>query len=432
MIKTFNIGGIYPPSYKLSTEQKIKTAPLPKQAVLFLSQHVGKPAIPVVEEGDKVKVGQLIARADGFMSANIHSSVSGKVAKIDEATDVTGRRKTAIFIDVAGDEWLPEIDQTDILNITCNLNAQQIIDKIQAAGVVGLGGTTFPTHIKLTIPEGKKADILLVNAAECEPFLTSNHRLILENGREIMMGIHILMKAINVREAIVGIENNKPDAIAHLEKITSRYLGISVAPLKAKYPQGSEKQLIEALTERRVPSGKQPIDTSAIVVNVGTAFAVYEAVQKNKPLIECMMTISGTSVEKPANLRVRLGTPLADIADFPDDTAKIVVGGPMMGRALTDLNAPVSKGHSALVAFPEKDALRAEAQRCMRCAKCIEACPMGLEPYLLVKYAQRAMWEEMEKAHITDCIQCGCCAYTCPSRIPLLDYLQIYNSQNTL
>jgi len=426
MTKTFKIGGIHPPSYKLSAEQKIKTAPLPEQAVLFLSQHTGKPAIPIVQKNDKVKVGQLIARADGFMSANVHSPVSGKIAKIDEATDVNGYRKTAIFIDVAGDEWLPEIDRTDILNVTCNLNAQQIIEKIRAAGIVGLGGATFPTHVKLTIPEGKKADVLLVNAAECEPFLSSDHRLILEKGREIMMGVHVLMKAINVREAIVGIENNKTDAIEHLEKISSRHLGISVLPLKVKYPQGSEKQLIEALTGKRVPSGKLPVDVGAIVVNVGTVFAVYEAVQKNKPLIESIMTVSGTAVEEPSNVCVRLGTPLADIACFPADTAKIVVGGPMMGKALADLNTPVSKGYSALLAFPEKDARREEAQRCIRCTKCIEACPMGLEPYLLVKYAQRMMWEEMETAYIADCIQCGCCAYSCPSHIPLLDYLRTY------
>ena len=385
MMKTFKIGGVHPPQYKLSAHKKIKIAPLPKQVIIFLSQHIGAPAIPVVEKGEEVRVGQLIARADGFISANVHSSVSGKIIKIDDAPDAYGYKSPAIWIEVTPDEKANEINRQDDANVVHHLKPDEIIDKIKEMGVVGLGGAAFPTHVKLTVPEGKKAEMLIINASECEPYLTADHQLMMEKGKEIIIGINFLMKAMQVKKAIIGIENNKPDAIELFDRLSTRFLGLEVMPLKEQYPQGSEKQLIEAVTGLRVPSGKLPIDIGVTVVNVGTAYAVYEAVQKNKPLIERMITVTGKSVKELVNLLVRIGTPFADIVEMaggiPDDTGKIVVGGPMMGKALTTLDVPVAKGCSGLLMIPEQEAHRKERHQCMRCAKCIDACPMGLEPY---------------------------------------------------
>ena len=428
-MKTFKIGGVHPPQYKLSAHKKIKIAPLPKQVVIFLSQHIGAQAIPVVEKGDEVRVGQLIAKADGFVSGNVHSSVSGKVLKIDDAPDAYGYKSPAIWIDVTQDEKANAIDRKDATGVVHNLKSDEIIAKIKEMGIVGLGGAAFPTHVKLTVPEGKKAEVLIINASECEPYLTADHQLMLEKGKEIIIGINFLMKALQVKKAIIGIENNKPDAIELFDRLSTRFLGLEVVPLKKQYPQGGEKQLIEAVTGQRVPSGKLPIDIGAIVVNVGTTYAVYEAIQKNKPLIERVITVTGKSVKEPMNLLVRIGTPFADIIEMaggiPDDTGKIVVGGPMMGKALTTLDVPVAKGCSGVLMIPEKDAHRKERHQCMRCAKCIDACPMGLEPYLLQKLAENEMWDKMEEEYILDCIECGCCQFTCPSKIPLLDFVRL-------
>jgi electron transport complex protein RnfC len=429
MLKTFKIGGVHPPQYKLSEDKKIITAPVPKLAVISLAQHIGKPAIPIVEKGDEVTIGQLIAKADGFVSANIHSSVSGKVLKIDDAPDICGYKSTAIYIETEGNVWSEEIIRKQEIDPICSLTPEQIISKIQKLGIVGMGGATFPTHVKLSIPEGKKVDTLIINAAECEPFLTADHQLMLEKTKEILIGIHIIMKAINANEAIIGIENNKIDAISLLENTATRYLGVSILPLKEKYPQGGEKQIIDAATKRKVPEGKLPIDVGVIVVNVATAFAVYEAVQKNKPLIERVVTITGPSVKNPVNVLARIGTPFSELAEMaggmPEDTGKIVIGGPMMGRAVTNLEIPVTKGSSGLLFMPNDALFRKEIHNCTRCGKCIYACPMGLEPYLLVKLAENRMWEKMEEKHIMSCIECGCCLYTCPSNIPLLDYVKL-------
>ena len=309
MLKTFRIGGVHPPENKLSAGEAIITAALPKQAVVMLSQHIGAPAQAVVAKGDKVKVGTLLAQAGGFVSANIHSPVSGTVAKIDTAIDAAGYQRPAIIIDVEGDEWEESIDRSEILVKECKLDAKAIIDRIKECGIVGLGGATFPTHVKLTPPPGMTATILIINAVECEPYLTSDHQLMMEKGEEILVGTEILRKAINVDRAVIGIENNKPDAIAHMQALAANYPAIEICPLKVKYPQGGEKQLIDAVIRRQVPSGGLPIATGAVVQNVGTAFAVYEAVQKNKPLVERIVTVTGKSLAKPSNLRVRIGTP---------------------------------------------------------------------------------------------------------------------------
>ena len=428
-MKTFRIGGVHPKENKLSAGQKIQVVPLPKQAIIPLSQHLGAPAVPVVEKGAEVKVGQLIAQAGGFVSANVHSPVSGKVAKIDTAIDAWGMKMPAIFIDVEGDEWLPEIDRSEKLLTSCTYTPEEIVKKIADAGIVGLGGACFPTQVKLTPPPGKVAEVLIVNAVECEPYLTCDHQLMLEHAEEIVIGVTILMKALKIQRAIIGIENNKPDAIELMQKTVSRQMGIEVQPLKLKYPQGGEKQLIDACIGRQVPSGVLPIEVGAVVQNVATVYAVYQAVQKNRPLIDRVITVTGKSVNKPGNFQVRFGTPLNDViamaGGIPENTGKIIAGGPMMGRAMSSTDMPANKRISGVLIMQESESTRPEPQNCIRCAKCVSVCPMGLEPYLLARMAGKNMWDEVEKHNVMDCIECGCCLFTCPSNRPLLDYIRM-------
>lgn len=428
MLKTFRIGGVHPPENKLSAGQAIINAELPKQAVVMLSQHIGAPAQAVVAKGDKVKVGTLLAQAGGFVSANIHSPVSGTVAKIDTAVDAAGYQRPAIFIDVEGDEWEESIDRSETLVKECKLDAKAIIDRIKECGIVGLGGATFPTHVKLLPPPGMKATILIINGVECEPYLTSDHQLMMEKGEEILVGVEILRKAINVERAVIGIENNKSDAIKHMQELATNYPAIEICPLKVKYPQGGEKQLIDAIIRRQVPSGGLPIATGAVVQNVGTAFAVYEAVQKNKPLVERIVTVTGKSLAKPSNLRVRIGTPISQLIDMcgglPLDTEKVISGGPMMGKAVVSTDMATTKGCSGVLLIRDLESRRQEMQPCIRCAKCVSACPMGLAPNVLAKAATYQNWECAEEEHVMDCIECGSCSFTCPAHRPLLDFIR--------
>jgi len=429
VLKTFKSGGIHPAENKFSADQAIEILPIPKTVYIPISQHIGAPAQAIVKRGDEVKVGQVIAKSSGFVSTNIHSSVSGKVAKIDLIMDSSGYKKQCIVIDVDGDEWESTIDRSTGLKKECGLDAKGIIDKVLEAGIVGLGGATFPTHVKLSPPPGMKAEVLLLNGVECEPYLTSDHRLMLEKGEEIMVGTTLLMKAIGVNRAVIGIENNKPDAIRHLAELTKDYSGIEVCPLKVKYPQGGEKQLIKAVTGKEVPSGALPIAVGAVVNNVGTAFAVYEAVMKNKPLLERVVTITGKPVEKPSNYMVRIGTPVGDLIEaaggLPEDAGKIISGGPMMGRALTTTTAPVTKGTSGILILQNLEAQREAMEPCIRCGKCVTVCPMGLEPYLLMTLSEGKLWERSEKNYVMDCIECGSCSFTCPANRPLLDYIRL-------
>lgn len=428
MLRTFRIGGIHPPENKLSAGKKIETLALPKQVIIPLGQHIGAPAQALVKKGDLVKVGTLLAKAGGFVSANIHSSVSGKVNKIDNVLDASGYKKPAIYIDVEGDEWEESIDRSEDLVKECSLSPKEIIDKIAQAGIVGLGGATFPTQVKLMPPPGSKPEIVIINAVECEPYLTSDHSLMMEKGEQILVGVLILMKAVNVSKAVIGIENNKPDAIAHLSKLAAGYKGIEVMPLKVRYPQGGEKQLIDAVIKRQVKSGALPISTGAIVQNVGTAYAIYEAVQKNKPLFERVVTVTGKAVAKPSNLLVRIGTPIANLIEaaggLPENTGKIIGGGPMMGKALISADVPVTKGSSGVLLLTREESVRKPMSNCIRCAKCVNACPMGLVPSLLMNATEFKNWELAEKNHITDCIECGSCSYTCPANRPLLDNIR--------
>ncbi|MBQ9426730.1 MAG: electron transport complex subunit RsxC [Paludibacteraceae bacterium] len=429
-MNTFRIGGVHPHDNKqYSAHQPITECPLPEKAIIPLVQHIGAPSQPVVEKGQKVKVGELLAKAGGFVGANIHSPYSGTITKIDSTIDAWGMKMPAIFMDVEGDEWLPEIDRTPDVIRECRLEPKEIIDKVAAAGIVGLGGACFPTQVKLMPPPGKKAEVLIVNGVECEPYLTCDHQLMLEHGEELMIGIQILMRALNIDHAIIGIEKNKPDAIARMKELALKVLGVEVKPLKLKYPQGGEKQLIDACIGRQVPSGALPIEVGAVVDNVATIYAVYEAVQKNKPLISRVMTVTGASVARPGNYSVRFGTPLTQVVDLaggiPEDTGKIIGGGPMMGRAMNNIDMPTNKRVSGLLFLRESESRRVEPENCIRCGKCVTACPMGLEPYLLSKQAQLQMWDEMEQHDVMDCIDCGCCLFTCPSHRPLLDYIRM-------
>ncbi|MEG2066618.1 MAG: electron transport complex subunit RsxC [Tannerellaceae bacterium] len=429
MLRTFRIGGIHPPENKLSAGKKIAGLVAPKQVIIPLGQHIGAPAQAVVTKGDQVKVGTLLAKAGGFVSANIHSSVSGKVTKIDNALDASGYKRPAIFIDVEGDEWEETIDRSEALVSTCSLSSKEIVDKIAAAGIVGLGGATFPTQVKLTPPPGSKAEILIINAVECEPYLTSDHSLMMERGEQVLVGVSLLMKAIQVNRAVIGIENNKPDAIALMQKLAAGKQGIEVMPLKVQYPQGGEKQLIDAVIRRQVKSGALPISAGAVVQNVGTAFAVYEAVQKNKPLIERVVTVTGKAVANPCNLQVRIGTPISALIEaaggIPENTGKIIGGGPMMGKALITPDVPVTKGSSGVLLLTKEESVRPPMHDCIRCTKCVSVCPMGLNPSLLMNVTEFTNWELAEKNYITDCIECGSCSYTCPANRPLLDYIRL-------
>ena len=377
-----------------------------------------------------MKVGTKIAEAGGFVSASIYSSVSGKVNKIDTVTDASGYRKPAIFIDVDGDEWEASIDRSEDIVKECTLLPEEIINKISAAGVVGMGGACFPTHVKLSPPPGCKADCIIINAVECEPYLTADHRLMLEKPEQILIGVTILMKAAKVDKAYIGIESNKPDAIALMTQKAAEFPGIEVVPLKVKYPQGGEKQLIDAVIGRQVPAPPAiPINVGAIVQNVGTVYAVYEAVQKNKPLFERIVTVTGKSLKTPSNFLVRMGTPISQLIDaaggMPEDTGKVISGGPMMGKALADIESPVCKGTSGVLLINEKEAVRREPSPCIRCAKCVSACPMGLEPYLIATLSVNGMWERLEKESVLSCIECGSCQFTCPSHRPMLDYIRL-------
>ncbi len=429
LLKTFKLGGVHPSENKLSAQVPIEALPIPKKAFVSLGQNLGAPSKPIVKRGDEVKVGQLIAMAGGFIGANIHSPVSGKVFKIDVVLDSSGFRRPAIIINVDGDEWMENIDRTNDIVREIKASPEEIINKVKDAGIVGMGGATFPTQVKLTPPPGKTADTLIINGVECEPYLTADHRVMLERGEELLIGTEILMKALKVTKGFIGIENNKPDAIAHLSMLAKDFKGIEIVPLKVKYPQGGEKQLIKAVVNREVPSGKLPIEVGCVVQNVGTTLAVYEAVQKNKPLFERVVTVTGKGVSKPSNFLVRTGTPISELIEaaggVPDNTGKVIGGGSMMGKSLLSIDAPVVKGTSGILLMRMDESHRKPEQSCIRCSKCTYVCPMGLEPYLLSRVSKLGNYEMAEKERIMDCIECGSCQYTCPAAIPLLDYLRL-------
>lgn len=435
-IRTFRIGGIHPEENKLTHEVPTQVAPLPKQAIFPLSQHIGAPAKPVVAKGDKVKVGTVLAEAGGFVSAPIHSSVSGTVAKIDTSFDATGYRKPVIIINVEGDEWEETIDRSETLETVeahPELTPEEIVERIKNAGVTGMGGAGFPTFIKLCPPPTAKAECVIINAVECEPYITSDYRLMMEHADEILEGLKLLMKAAKVDKGYIGIETNKPKAIQLLTEKTAQLPQIEVVPLKQRYPQGGEKQLVDAVIRRQVPAPPAiPVNVGAIVQNVGTAFAVYQAVMKNKPLFERYTTVTGKQLSQPGNFLVRMGTPMKDLlalcGGIPEGEHKLLAGGPMMGKALNTDEVPVCKGTNSVTLISGEEAVRKDPDPCIRCAKCVGACPMGLEPYLLATLSAKKNWERAEREDIVSCIECGSCQFTCPSHRPILDNIRLGKS----
>ena len=437
-IRTFRIGGIHPEENKITAEMPTQVAPLPKQAIFPLSQHIGAPAKPIVQRGDKVKVGTMIAEANGFVSAPIHSSVSGTVFKVDTAVDATGYRKPVIVINVEGDEWEETIDRSEKLETLAEhpeLTPEEIVERIKQGGITGMGGAGFPTFIKLCPPPTAKAECVIINAVECEPYITSDYRLMMEHADEILVGLDLLMKAAKVDKGYIGIETNKPKAIELFEQKTVNDSRIEIVPLAQRYPQGGEKQLVDAVIRRQVPAPPAiPVNVGAIVQNVGTAYAVYEAVMKRKPLFERYTTVTGKKLANPGNYLVRMGTPMSELIELcggmPEGDNKLLAGGPMMGKALPSVDVPVFKGNNSITIISGDEARRKDALPCIRCAKCVSACPMGLEPFLLATLSSKKMWDRAEAEDIVSCIECGSCQFTCPSHRHLLD--NIRNGKSTV
>ncbi|MBO4558264.1 MAG: electron transport complex subunit RsxC [Bacteroidales bacterium] len=427
-LKTFKMGGVHPAENKLSRDVAIETFPLPKKVAISMAQHLGAPATPVVQKGDTVKVGQVIGAPTGFVSGFVHSSVSGTVTAVEPRADIAGNMVMHVCIDVEGDEYAEGINTTDRVERDIKGTAEQLLEKIKAAGIVGMGGATFPTHIKLCPPKDKKAEYLIINGAECEPYVTADDRLMREHPHEVVLGARIMAKVLGVESIVIAVEENKPEAYDALCDASLRYVGIEVIQMKKKYPQGGEKQLIDAVTGRRVPSGGLPIDTGCVVQNVATSYAVYQAVQKNRPLTERIMTVTGQCLEQPRNFRVRIGTPISEIlaavGGLPEDAVKVVSGGPMMGKAVANLEATTQKGSSCLLLLTAAQTARTPESVCISCGKCSQACPMGLEPWRLNRLGRAGNTDALEENKIYDCIECGCCQSTCPAHIPLLDIVR--------
>lgn len=427
---TFSIGGVHPNDSKLARECAIEVLPLPGTVYVSMAQHLGAPAKPVVAAGDFVKTGQVIAEPGGFISAFVHSPVTGTVKAVAPRKDIAGNNVMHIEITVSEEEvWADGIDLSDTLVTTIPDDKAATLDKIKACGVVGLGGATFPTHVKLNPAPGSKAECLILNGAECEPYLTSDFRIMLERTKEIVVGAAIMQKVLGGCKCVIGIEENKPEAIEAMSKAVAElgYKDMKVQVLKKRYPQGGEKQLIDAVMKRQVKSGALPISVGAVVQNVATALAVYEAVQKNKPLITNTLTITGDCLpdNRQHNYLFRIGVPLSFIVDYaggiPEQAAKMISGGPMMGRAIANLDAATVKGSSSVLFLSEASTKRKAESSCIRCGRCTDACPMGLEPFLLHRLYKAGDVEGLEKNSAQDCIECGCCLYSCPAYIPLLD-----------
>jgi electron transport complex protein RnfC len=432
MLKTFPKGGIHPAENKITSSKAIKKMPVPKVVYVPIAQHIGIPSEIVVDKKDKVKKGQVIAKSGGYVSSNIHSPFAGTVTKLDMMVDSSGYKKQCIVIRT-DEKDESNFDAPDFpLKKEITMDQQDILQHITDSGIVGLGGATFPSHVKLDLKNDHHVDCLLINGVECEPYLTADHRLMLEKADEIIVGIQILMRALHIQKAIIGIENNKKDAIKVLKKAAQVDNRIKIAALQVKYPQGSEKQLIKAILNREVPKGGLPMDIGVIVHNVGTIFAIYQAVQYDQPLIERVVTITGKKLANPSNYWVKIGTPIKDLVQevggIPEGTRKIVNGGPMMGKAIKNTDVPITKGTSGILVISEDEASRQESKNCIRCSNCVFVCPMGLEPHLLMNLTEKGFYEKARAEDIMTCIECGSCSYACPSHRPLLDYIRFGKS----
>ena len=425
-------GGVHPEHRKeLTASLAITAATIPRKVVIPLQQHIGAPCEPLVKVGDAVKVGQMIGDSEAFVSAPVHASISGTVAAIEPYNHPLGRKVTAIIIEGDGrDEWCSELEPVEKVD---DLSPEEIRARIRSAGIVGLGGAAFPAHVKLSPPEGKAIDTVIINGAECEPYLTADHRLMLERPEDIVFGLEVIMKALGAGRGIIGIEDNKPDALRVMRQAIEGKSDMSVVALKTKYPQGAEKMLILATTRRRVPSGGLPLDVGVVNHNVGTTVAIAEAVRKGKPLIERVVTVTGEGVKRPANLMVRLGTLAGDLLEYcgglREDTCKLIMGGPMMGLAQPTADFPVVKGTSGILALTAEEAAVYENGSCIRCASCVKACPIKLVPTFIAQAAEHGLFDRAEKLHAADCIECGCCSYICPAGIPLTQWIRIAKAE---
>jgi len=420
-------GGVHPPDGKeLSNAKEVVTLPVPEQVTIPLSQHIGAPAESLVKVGDAVKKGQKIGEAKGFVSVPVHASISGKVTAVASFPHPAGKSLPAIQIESDGlDEWSEDVKENPSYK---NLSPEEIKSIIQGAGIVGMGGAAFPTHVKLSPPANKKIDTLIINGAECEPYLTADHRLMLEEPDRVIEGASIIARALSVPNILIGIEDNKPDAIKAVSDAARSYEGVKVVSLKVMYPQGGEKQLIKAVSGKEVPSGGLPMDVGVVVQNVATAAAVYDAIRFGRPLIERIVTVTGSGVNNPGNFRVRTGTSSLKLIEaaggFKSEIGKVISGGPMMGMTQYTLDIPVTKGMSGLLFLPQNEVKSYASEACIRCGRCVAVCPMGLLPNMLGIYAELDRFEQAEKANLMDCIECGSCSYVCPSKRPLVHLIR--------
>ena len=426
--KTFS-GGIHPPAMKYTSDKSIIKLPLPDKVVLHLSQHIGAPAKSSFHINDRVTYGQVIADPGGFVSAAVHATISGKIIAFGNFKHPLGQSTPAIVIERDKEAQEPVYTEKSVNGLS--LPPAEILRRIKDAGIVGLGGAAFPAHVKLSPPPGVVIDTVILNGAECEPCLTSDHRTLLEQPEKVVDGIRLVMKVLNAKRGFIAIEDNKPDAIEILDDIAHDIFALDVQPLITKYPQGGEKQLIKAVTGREVPNGKLPSDVGVVVMNVTTAAAVSDAVNYCMPLTEKTVTLAGDCVKNPGNYRIRIGTPISDFIqmtgglreDIP--LRKVILGGPMMGFALYDLYTPIVKGTSGILCWSKEQAEFKPRTGCLRCGKCVEACPMGLEPYLLDALINAHRFEEAEKEGLLNCVNCGCCAYICPGGNPLVQNFSV-------
>lgn len=414
--------GVHPPEYKHLTEKRpLRRLPFPDEVVIPLRQHTGRPARPIVKRGDRVVRGDKIAEAQGYISVPMHASVSGRVADVCQWPHPDG--STALAVRIQADRYSPQVPRIRRIPDWRTLSPREIAAVVQNAGLVGLGGAAFPTHVKLIPPEGRKAEVILVNGAECEPFLTTDHRTMLEYPERVYLGLRIMMHALGVQRAVIGVEENKSDAIQVLKAGKPADLDVTVQPLKVKYPQGAEKMLIRTVMGVEVPSGELPISVGAVVQNVGSVATIGEIFETGMPLVERIVTVTGHGIRKPANLIVPIGTKLEFLLDscggLTDDAAEVIFGGPMMGAAQADVSVPVLKGTTGVVVLTKNEVTAADSYPCIGCGRCLEACPTFLNPSLMASFARVARYEDMEEARLADCILCGSCAYVCPSNIPL-------------
>ena len=424
--------GIHPSYNKeLASGKAVTAAKLPGRIVIPLSQHIGAPAKAVVNIGDEVKRGQVIGETTGFVSSPVHSSISGKVIAIADFPTTAGRMVQSIVVEGDGrDEAVALKENPDYLN----LSVDEIKTLIKDAGIVGMGGAAFPTNVKLSPPKEKTIDAVVINGAECEPYLTADHRLMVEHPKEVVEGLKIIMKSLGVSEGHIGIEENKPDALEAISSVVAGESNIKVWPLEIKYPQGAEKMLIKAVKGREVPSKGLPMDVGVVVQNVGTAIAVYEAVRYGKPLIERVVTITGKGIQEPKNMLVRIGTLMSDVVEqcggLTGGAVKVIAGGPMMGFAQWTLDVPVVKGTSGILVLSEEEYVASdEYSACIRCGSCIDVCPMGLNPSILSIYAEKGFYEDARDNNLFDCFECGSCAYVCPAKRPMVQFMRLAKSQ---